>query len=83
MIYAHADAVLKSRCVLRKEGVIVDRGVRTDVCITEDLMYVVIDPELPDDLQTALLLIMFRGGSPPRRERVPQAGKISSRRPQR
>jgi type IV secretory pathway ATPase VirB11/archaellum biosynthesis ATPase len=75
MIYAHADAVLKSRCVLRKEGVIVDRGVRTDVCITEDLMYVVIDPELPDDLQTALLLIMFRGAVPPDEREYPKLVK--------
>ncbi|AKT34901.1 VirB11 component [Pyrobaculum sp. WP30] len=75
MIYAHVDAVLKSRCVLRKEGVIVDRGVRTDVCITEDLMYVVIDPELPDDLQTALLLIMFRGAVPPDEREYPKLVK--------
>ncbi|NAZ33817.1 MAG: secretion system protein [Pyrobaculum sp.] len=75
MIYAHADAVLKSRCVLRKEGVIVDRGVRTDVCITEDFMYVVIDPELPDDLQTALLLIMFRGAVPPDEREYPKLVK--------
>lgn len=75
MIYTHADAVLKSRCVLRKEGVIVDRGVRTDVCITEDLMYVVIDPELPDDLQTALLLIMFRGAVPPDEREYPKLVK--------
>lgn len=75
MIYAHADAVLKSRCVLRKEGVIVDRGVRTDVCITEDLMYVVIDPELQDDLQTALLLIMFRGAVPPDEREYPKLVK--------
>jgi hypothetical protein len=34
MIYAHADPTLRARCWLRKEGVIVDRGVRTDVCIT-------------------------------------------------
>jgi type IV secretory pathway ATPase VirB11/archaellum biosynthesis ATPase len=75
MIYAHADAVLKSRCVLRKEGVIVDRGVRTDICITDDLMYVVIDPELPDDLQTALLLIMFRGAVPPDEREYPKLVK--------
>jgi flagellar protein FlaI len=71
MIYAHADSTLRARCWLRKEGVIVDRGVRTDVCITDDLMYVVIDPELPDDLQTALLLIMFRGAVPPTRGNTP------------
>jgi flagellar protein FlaI len=75
MIYAHADAVLKSRCVLRKESIIVDRGMRTDVCITEDLMYVVIDPELPDDLQTALLLIMFRGAVPPDEREYPKLVK--------
>jgi hypothetical protein len=34
MIYAHADSALRARCWLRKEGVIVDRGVRTDICIT-------------------------------------------------
>ncbi len=34
MIYAHADVALRARCWLKKEGVIVDRGVRTDVCIT-------------------------------------------------
>ncbi|MFZ8841255.1 MAG: ATPase, T2SS/T4P/T4SS family [Pyrobaculum sp.] len=72
MIYAHADSALRVRCWLRKEGVIVDRGVRTDICITDDLMYVVIDPELPDDLQTALLLIMFRGAVPPDEREYPK-----------
>jgi flagellar protein FlaI len=72
MIYAHADPTLRARCWLRKEGVIVDRGVRTDICITDDLMYVVIDPELPDDLQTALLLIMFRGAVPPDEREYPK-----------
>ncbi|MCX8135781.1 type II/IV secretion system ATPase subunit [Pyrobaculum aerophilum] len=72
MIYAHADNSLRSRCWLKKEGVIVDRGVRTDLCITEDLMYVVIDPELPDDLQTALTLIMFRGAVPPDEREYPK-----------
>jgi len=72
MIYAYADATLRARCVLRKEGVVVDRGVRTDLCITEDLMYVVIDPELPDDLQTALLLVMFRGAVPPDEREYPK-----------
>ncbi|MCU7787086.1 type II/IV secretion system ATPase subunit [Pyrobaculum sp. 3827-6] len=72
MIYAHADAALKSRCWLRREGVLVDRGVRTDVCITDDLMYVIIDPEVPDDLQTALLLIMFRGAVPPDEREYPK-----------
>ncbi len=75
MIYAHADNALRARCWLRKEGVIVDKGVRTDVCITEDLMYVVIDPELPDELQTALLLIMFRGGIPPDEREYPKIVK--------
>ena len=75
MIYAHADAALRARCWLRREGVIVDRGVRTDVCITEDLMYVVMDPELPDDLQTALLLIMFRGAVPPDEREYPKLMK--------
>ncbi|AFA38627.1 Type IV secretory pathway VirB11 component [Pyrobaculum oguniense TE7] len=75
MIYAHADNALKARCWLRKEGVIVDKGVRTDVCITEDLMYVVIDPELPDDLQTALLLVMYRGGIPPDEREYPKVIK--------
>lgn len=72
MIYAHADKALRSRCWLRKDGVIVDKGVRTDVCITEDLMYVVIDPELPDDLQRALLLIMYRGAVPPDEREYPR-----------
>jgi len=72
MIYAHADTTLRARCWLRKEGVIVDRGARTDICITDDLMYVVIDPELPDDLQTALLLIMFRGAVPPDEREYPK-----------
>ncbi|MEM3995394.1 MAG: hypothetical protein QXW40_08410, partial [Thermofilum sp.] len=75
MIYAHADNAIKARCRLRKEGVIVDKGVRTDVCITEDLMYVVIDPELPDDLQTALLLVMYRGGIPPDEREYPKVIK--------
>lgn len=75
MIYASTDKTLRSRCWLRKEGVIVDRGVRTDVCITEDLMYVVIDPEIPDDLQTALLLVMFRGAVPPDEREYPRVMK--------
>ena len=75
MIYAHADPTLRARCWLRKEGVIVDRGARTDIYITEDLMYVVIDPELPDDLQTALLLIMFRGAVPPDEREYPKLVK--------
>ncbi|ABP51010.1 type II/IV secretion system ATPase subunit [Pyrobaculum arsenaticum] len=75
MIYAHADNAIKARCRLRKEGVIVDKSVRTDVCITEDLMYVVIDPELPDDLQTALLLVMYRGGIPPDEREYPKVIK--------
>jgi len=75
MIYAHTDPALRARCWLRKEGVIVDRGARTDVCVTEDLMYVVIDPELPDDLQTALLLIMFRGAVPPDEREYPKLVK--------
>lgn len=49
-----------------------DRGVRTDVCITEDLMYVVVDPELPDDLQRALLLVMYRGAVPPDEREYPR-----------
>jgi type IV secretory pathway ATPase VirB11/archaellum biosynthesis ATPase len=75
MIYAHADTTLRARCWLKKEGVIVDRGVRTDVCITDDLMYVILDPELPDDLQTALLLIMFRGAVPPDEREYPKLVK--------
>ncbi len=75
MIYAQADNLLKSRCVLKREGVIVDRGLRTDVCITEDLMYVVIDPPLPEDLQTALLLVMFRGVVPPDEGEYPKIVK--------
>ncbi|ACB40149.1 type II/IV secretion system ATPase subunit [Pyrobaculum neutrophilum] len=75
MIYAHADKSLRSRCWLRREGVIVDRGLRTDVCITEDLMYVVIDPDLPDDLQTALLLVMLRGAVPPDEKEYPKVVK--------
>jgi len=75
MIYAHADRGLTSRCVLKKEGVIVDRGVRTDICITDDLMYVVVDPELPDELQTALLLVMFRGAVPPDEREYPRVMK--------
>jgi len=78
MIYAHADAALRVRCWLKREGVIVDRGVRTDVCITEDLMYAVMDPELPDDLQTALLLIMFRGAVPPDEREYPKLVKSVS-----
>ena len=72
MIYAPSDSALRTRCWLRREGVIVDRGVRTDVCITEDLMYLVMDPEIPDDLQTALMLIMFRGAVPPDEREYPQ-----------
>jgi len=72
MIHAYADAALRSRCVVKKEGVIVDRGVRTDLCITEDLMYLVLDPELPDELQTALFLIMFRGAVPPDEREYPK-----------
>ncbi|MFZ8810810.1 MAG: ATPase, T2SS/T4P/T4SS family [Pyrobaculum sp.] len=78
MIYAHADPTLRARCWLRKEGVVVDRGARTDVCITDDLMYVVIDPALPDDLQTALLLIMFRGAVPPDEKEYPKLMKSVS-----
>ncbi|MFN3803531.1 MAG: ATPase, T2SS/T4P/T4SS family [Pyrobaculum sp.] len=72
MIYAHVDNFLTSRCRLRKDGVIVDRGVRTDICITDDLMYVVIDPPLPEDLQAALLLVMFRGSVPPDEREYPK-----------
>ncbi|MEZ0319992.1 MAG: type II/IV secretion system ATPase subunit [Pyrobaculum sp.] len=75
MIYAHADKTLTARCWLRKEGVIVDRGVRTDVCITHDLMYVVVDPEVPDELQTALLLVVFRGSVPPDEREYPKVMK--------
>lgn len=75
MIYAHADNALRARCWLRREGVIVDKGVRTDVCITEDLMYVVMDPEIPDELQTTLLLVMYRGGIPPDEREYPKIVK--------
>jgi type IV secretory pathway ATPase VirB11/archaellum biosynthesis ATPase len=75
VIYAHADSSLRARCWLRKEGVIVDRGVRTDACITGDLMYVVIDPELPDELHSALLLLMLRGAVPPDEREYPRLVK--------
>ena len=75
MIYARADKTLTSRCWLRKEGVLVDRGVRTDVCITKDLMYVVIDPEIPAELESALILIMLRGAVPPDEREYPKLMK--------
>jgi len=78
VIYAHADSSLRARCWLRKEGIIVDRGVRTDVCITEDLMYVVIDPKLPDELHSALLLLMLRGAVPPDEREYPRLVKSVS-----
>ena len=48
------------------------RGLST---IRRVLMYVVVDPELPDELQTALLLVMFRGAVPPDEREYPRVMK--------
>ncbi|MGC9117749.1 MAG: ATPase, T2SS/T4P/T4SS family [Thermoproteus sp.] len=64
-LFAKADNSLLDRCVLFKKGVIVYRNYATDICITDDGEYVVVDPQLPDVLEKALALTALRGAVPP------------------
>jgi len=55
--------------------VIAYRGIGTDVCITNDLTYLVIDPPIPFDAKLVLKFIEYQGSIPPDPDEYPRAIK--------
>ena len=51
------------------------RGIGTDVCITNDLTYLVIDPPIPFDAKLVLKFIEYQGSIPPDPDEYPRAIK--------
>jgi type IV secretory pathway ATPase VirB11/archaellum biosynthesis ATPase len=64
-LLAKTDKSLLDRCILFRKGVMVYRNYATDICITDDGEYVVVDPQLPEVLERALALTALRGAVPP------------------
>ena len=74
MIFAEVDGSALSRCRWRKP-VIAYRGTGTDVCITSDLTYLVIDPPIPFEAKMILKFIEYQGTVPPDPDEYPRAVK--------
>jgi len=65
VLYAKHDKQMLQRCKWRKNLITYIGGVKTDACITSDGYYNLVEPQLPEELDEVLAIVLLKGALPP------------------